>query len=224
MPIIDVKNLAFGFSESIRLINKFGMSVKLVDLTNDTTVPTVMAVCYNTSDKYPALIVGAGSHTDPEKAIQKALFELELLLFHYVENPIEKRITGMNKISQSYDHATYYLSPGRRRHWEFMISSRRKSRFPRLEKPVQNNYKLVMRIVNHLQSLGHKVIWVNITPPDIDRLGIKVVKVFVTGFQPLYFGNENRLSLERLHKVPKLLGYSNKKETNLLNPALHPLS
>ena len=77
MPIIDLKNLPFSFDESIRLIDKFGMSLKLVDITNDTNVPTVMAVCYNKSDNYPALIVGSGTHVDPKKAIRKALFEVE---------------------------------------------------------------------------------------------------------------------------------------------------
>jgi hypothetical protein len=73
--------------------------------------------------------------------------------------------------------------------------------------------------------LNHRVLWVNITPPDIQRLGLKVVKVFITGFQPLYFGNDIRLSKERLNKVPAQLGYyrvgPNSQE---LNPALHPLS
>lgn len=224
MPIIDLKDLPFSFSESIRMINKYGMMVKLVDLTNDTNVPTVMAVCYNKSDKYPGLIVGAGTHIDPKKAIQKALLETELLLFHYVENPTEKRITGMNKIQHSYEHAMYYLSPGRRKHWDFMIKSREKSNIYELKQTVRSNYGILMGIVKRLQASGHRVIWVDITPPDIQRLGIKVVKVYVTGFQQLYFGNENRLNLERLSKVPVRHGYSKKKEIDLINTEPHPLS
>ena len=224
MPIIDLKDLPFSFIESIKMINKYGMIVKLVDLTNDTNVPTVMAVCYNKSDKYPGLIVGAGTHIDPKKAIQKALLETELLLFHYVENPMEKRITGMNKIQHSYEHAMYYLSPGRRKHWDFMISSKKKSKIFELKQAVRSNFGILMGIVKRLQTLDHKVIWVDITPTDIHRLGIKVVKVYVTGFQQLYFGNENRLNFERLSKVPVQFVNSKKKETYLINTAPHPLS
>lgn len=224
MPIIDLKDLPFSFSESIRMINKHGIIVKLVDLTNDTKVPTVMAVCYSRSDKYPGLIVGAGTNIDPKKAIQKALLETELLLFHYVENPIEKRITGMNKIHHSYEHAMYYLSPGRRKHWDFMISSKEKSKIIEPKQLVRSNYDVLMGIVKRLQILGHRVIWVDITPPDIHGLGIKVVKVYVTGFQQLYFGNENRLNLDRLSKFPVRPAHNKAKETNLINTAPHPLS
>ena len=114
----------------------------------------------------------------------------------------------MRKVRHSYEHAMYYLSPGRRRYWEFMISNKKKSRVTEPMEPVRDSFGVLMRIAKHLHSLGHRVIWVDITPRDIDRLGIKVVKVNVTGFQPLYFGNENRLNLGRLNKVKSCLAIS----------------
>lgn len=227
MPILELKNLPFSFNESIRRINDFGLAVKLVDLTNDTKIPTVMAVCYNKADKYPQLLVGAGCHIDPQRAIQKALFEMELLLNDYMENPVTKIVTNMNKFTQSQDHVIYYMKPGMRKHWHFMISSKKTSNVSKLPKSsLENNHKLLDGIVRHLHKMNHRIIWVNITPPDIERIGLKVVKVFITGFQPLYSSNYTRLSLERLSEVPARLGYNSRKERNLLeiNKSPHPLS
>lgn len=223
MPILEVKRLPFGFEESIKRFNEHGMKVKLVNLTNDTYVPTVMAVCYNKSDKYPSMLVGAGSHIEPEKALQKALFEMELLLINRVEDPTERKITGKNRESDPADNATFYVDSGRRRYWDFMISSKKKSELPKL--PLETAYKSLSRIVKTLHNLNHRVIWVDITPPDIQRLDLKVVKVFVTGFQPLYFTNEARLSSRRLYEAPTRLGYNLQGERlHELNPAPHPLS
>lgn len=227
MPILELKNLSFGFEESIKLINEFGMTVKLVDLTNDTNIPTVMAVCYNSADKYPQLVVGAGSHIEPEKAVQKALFEIEMLLLDYLENPVTEKITDTDQIYDPMDHAIFYMNPGMRKYWDFMISGKKKSELSSLStRPLENNHKLLTQIVERLHTLNHRVIWVNITPSDIERMDLKVVKVFITGFQPLYFRNDRRLSRERLYKVPARLGYMDRRErkTLELNPALHPLS
>jgi len=227
MPILNIKKLPFGFNESIKLINDFGMNVKLVDLTNDTRVPTVMAVCYNKKpSKYPALLVGTGSHIEPEKAVQKALFEMEFMLIEALENPNKKKITRPDEISTMYEHPLYYLNPKMRKYWEFMISAKQTSELPMLAKSsFKDNYSMLMQVVKLLDSMNHRVIWVDITPSDINRMGLKAVKVFVTGFQPLYVGNKFRLNLERIHSSAERLGY-NIKATMVrseLNSAPHPL-
>jgi ribosomal protein S12 methylthiotransferase accessory factor len=227
MPILDIKNLPFGFNESLKLINEFGMEVKLVDLTNDSNIPTVMAACYNkTAAKYPGLLVGAGSHIEPEIAIKKALFEMEFGLINVLEDPEKRKIIHPDKISASYEHPLVYLNPKMRKHWDFMIRGKQKSVLPRLvRRSFKNNYLgLLMRIVRSLHSMNHRPIYVDITPPDISRLGLYSVKVFVTGFQPLYFRDNTRLSLERLLTVPRYLGYSRRVEmASELNHAPHPL-
>lgn len=227
MPILDIKDLPFGFNESLKLINEFGMEVKLVDLTNDSNIPVVGAVCYNrTADKYPGLVVGTGAHIEPEIAIKKALFEMEFGLINALEDPEKRKIIPPDKISASYEHPFVYLNPKMRKHWDFMISSQQKSVFPRLVRKLsKNNYLgLLMQIVRLLHSMNHRPIYVDITPPDISSLGLCSVKVFVTGFQPLYFRDNARLSLERLLTVPRYLGYSRRIEmASELNHAPHPL-
>jgi len=228
MPMLDVKSLPYDFNESIKLINEYGMNVKLVDLTNDSRIPTVMAVCSNDNpDKFPALAVGLGTHMELEKAVQKALLEMEFELIDTLENPEEKKILDPNQISSPYENGIYYLNPKMRKHWEFMISSKQTSKPSRFAgRLCKDNHVLLMRMVTQLHTMGHRVVWVDITPSDIGKMGLSAVKVFVTGFQPMYVGNKLRLNLERMHESAEYV-CNNIKATRAsaeINSAPHPLS
>ena len=73
--------------------------------------------------------------------------------------------------------------------------------------------------------MNHRVIWVDLTPHDMKKMGLVVVKVFVSGFQPLYVGNKRRLNLDRLDTVARWLGDTIEKTrlSSDLNSAPHPL-
>jgi ribosomal protein S12 methylthiotransferase accessory factor len=227
MPILDIKTLPNDFSKSIRLIRDHDMSVKLVDLTNDSCVPTVMAVCYNNNpDKYPAVEVGTATHVEPERAVQKALFEMETGLIHNLEED-ERKILEEDQITAIYEHAIYYLNPKKRKYWEFMISSKQTSKLSNfVGKVLKDQNAVLMEIVKHFHTLGRRVVYVDITPPDIRSLGLVAVKVFVTGFQPMYSGKIVRLNLDRLHQsaeyVLKNIGAA-RLDTEI-NTAPHPLA
>ncbi len=226
MPILNLKKLPFGFSKSIELINEFGMNVKLVDLTNDTRIPTVAAICYNNNpSKHPSVLVGAGSHIQPETAVQKALFEMEFMLSEMLEHPNKKKINRPNQISSMYEHPLYYLNPKMRKYWDFMISSKETTDFPRVSKSPKQGYATLMQIVRLLHSMNHRVIYVDITSPELKKMGLVAVKVLVTGFQPLYVGTKLRLNIQRLHEAAEYVS-RNIKATRMhpgLNPAPHPL-
>jgi ribosomal protein S12 methylthiotransferase accessory factor len=224
VPIIEPESLPFGFGESIKLINEFGMSIKLLDLTNDIGIPTVAAVCYNNNPrKYPAMLVGTGTHIDPKRATEKALAEMELILLDTLENPDRERIVKPEEITNMYKHTLFYLNPEVRKYWQFMISSKRKTVLPTLaEASFKDNKKLLMWIVKKLNSFNYRTICVDLTSPDIRNLGLKVIKVLVTGLQPLHMGLGVRLNTRRLADAPPRLGYK-ALDLSQLNPAPHPL-
>jgi ribosomal protein S12 methylthiotransferase accessory factor len=226
MPVLDSKILPFGFDESIKLINHYGMEVKLVDLTNDTTIPTIMAACHNKNpNRSPALLVGTGCHIDPAKALQKALFEMEFMLTEMLEHPNKKKINRPNQISTMLEHPLYYLNPNKSKYWEFMIHGAKKSTLQKLAKSsFKSNYDELMYIVRHLHGMNHRVLAVDITPSDIGKMGVKAVKVFVTGLQPLYVGNRLRLNLERLLTSAHQMNHHAIPNSRLeINLAPHPL-
>ena len=226
MPLLNISKIPYGFAESMNKIDEFGMNVKLVNLTNDTLATTIMAACYNKrADRYPALVVGTGTHVEPQKALQKALFEMEFALIEAMENPDKKEVEHPDRISAMYENSRYYLNPKTPKHWKFMISSHKMTKLNNTKRQnSKDNFTLLMDIVNQLQKMNHRVIWVDITPADIKKIGLTVVKVFVTGFQPLYVGNKLRLNSERLLSSAKRQG-RNTRVLNIaeLNLAPHPL-
>lgn len=227
MPTLNLKKLPFGFSESIRLMKNFGMSVKLVDITGDTQIPAIAAVCYNKDpSKYPALLVGAGSHTDPCKAVQKALFEMEFMLSEMLEHPNKKRITHPHQITTMYEHPLYYLNPKMREYWKFMVSGKQTNKLPaRRTNFSKDHYCMLKQIVKLLHNNKHRVVFVDLTPSDLKTRGLKCVKVFVTGFQPLYVGTELRLNMKRLNLSAERIGrkFKSNRTVSELNLAPHPL-
>jgi ribosomal protein S12 methylthiotransferase accessory factor len=64
---------------------------------------------------------------------------------------------------------------------------------------------------------------VDLTTPDIEELGLRVVRVVVPGAHPLYMGHINRaLGVRRLYEVPQRLGYPGLVPGDADNPYPHP--
>jgi ribosomal protein S12 methylthiotransferase accessory factor len=81
-------------------------------------------------------------------------------------------------------------------------------------------------IVEFLRSVGHDILYVNVSSPDMTTLGLHTVRVLIPGFQPIDFGwNERRLGGERMFDIPYRLGVTAGPTTpGLLNPMPHPLA
>ncbi len=238
-PVVDISNcydIDSSFMELIKFINNsHGMEVKIVDLTNDVEIPVFLAACYNRNDRYPGLIVGLGCHFNPKTAIQKALFEMELMLREFLESP-NKRNISIKRISSPMDHGIFYFNPKMRKYWDFMIEGKKddfysihgNSIIEYTNNDTRESNRLLTKIVKSSHTMNHRVLYVDITPADICRMRVVVVKVFVTGLQPMYFGtNYQRLNLQRLYQVPLTLGYNQMRFPDAfpeLNLAPHPLA
>jgi ribosomal protein S12 methylthiotransferase accessory factor len=226
MPILNLKELPVGFAESIKKMKGHGMCVKLVNLTIDTNIPTVAAICYNKNpNKYPALLVGAGSHIEPEKAVQKALFEMEFMLSEILANPEKEKITRAEEISSMYKHPLFYLNPKMRKYWEFVIASTKTSDLPKYVDRTKADHDTLTQIVQNLHNMNRKVVYVDMTSSELSRMGLTAVKVFVTDFQPLYVGTRRRVNLRRLEEAARYVKKNIKaaRFSSELNSAPHPL-
>jgi ribosomal protein S12 methylthiotransferase accessory factor len=75
-------------------------------------------------------------------------------------------------------------------------------------------------------AAGARVAYVDLTAPEIAPLGPRVVRCFVTGFQPIHFGHgEGRLGGRRLYEAPVRWGlHRHALAEPDLNPCPHPLA
>jgi ribosomal protein S12 methylthiotransferase accessory factor len=76
-----------------------------------------------------------------------------------------------------------------------------------------------------LQNAGCRVLYADLTTPDLVAYPIRVVRTLATGLQPIHFGyGEERLGGKRVYQLPRALGYSTSdRDEASFNPCPHPL-
>lgn len=80
-------------------------------------------------------------------------------------------------------------------------------------------------VIARLHSVGVEPYLVEITTPDIESLGFRVVRTLASELVPIYFGyGLEPLGTRRLFKVPEKLGYGEQRTANDLNPCPHPMA
>jgi len=103
------------------------------------------------------------------------------------------------------------ISPELRPSINFLIESNQTvsiDQLPNLfsESMVEN----VQTLVNLVKKEGLDIVYVNLTTPDIDEVGFKVVRIIIPGCQGLDINHKYRyLGGERLRQVPVKLGLRN---------------
>ena len=231
VPRIDYSGVN-GISREIEShYARFGVEAVVFNLTMDIDVPVMMAITLDRSGSGPAAVVGLGCHPDPAVAVKKALMEVcqvrpsESLKF--VKDPPQQRLHGYKEIHTLEDHAGFVAIPANLREFDFLIENPKVERIQDLENHATGDPgQDLSRCVVSLQKAGSRVAYVDLTTPDIEPFGVRVVRGIATGLQPMHFGfGEERLGGTRLFEVPARIGYaaSIRSEADL-NPCPHPLA
>jgi ribosomal protein S12 methylthiotransferase accessory factor len=95
------------------------------------------------------------------------------------------------------------------------------------EPPVPDDAPCRLRaLTEHWAASGGDILYYNLTPPDMQDLGLYTARVIVPDAQPIYFGRqERRLGGRRLFSLPKELGLTGAASApEGLNPDPHPLA
>ena len=80
--------------------------------------------------------------------------------------------------------------------------------------------------VEALTRLGHRILCADVTTEDVAEYDLAVVRVLVTGLQPMHFGQgEERLGGKPLFELPGRMNLAAGPRTGRdLNPCPHPLA
>ena len=81
-------------------------------------------------------------------------------------------------------------------------------------------------VTSALRDIGSRVLYCEVTTPDLKDFPIRVVRALATHLQPIAFGHDQqRLGGSRLYELPQKLGYTAARRTEAdLNPCPHPLA
>lgn len=230
-PEVEFSN-ELAFASSIREhYRRFGIEIHIFDISTDLPIYVMMGLAVDRSGQGPAAVVGLGCHLDPCTAITNAVLEvcqvrpgeLQRLMR---ERPAEK-LTSYNDVRTLQDHSAYFHPVERLREFAFLLDNGRKRQIATLPDRSRNNTAADLDFcLTALRASGSRVLFADLTTPDIAPYGLRVVRTIVTGLQPMHFGHgQARLGGHRLYETPKALGYSSdRRGESDLNPCPHPLA
>lgn len=202
------------------------MSVEVYDISVEQGIPCACALAVNPDpgDGRPALVVAAGAHPDPQRAVRQALTELgpslAELVHRYAQPDQQARAAAMvddpDQVVQMDDHLLLYGHPAAAARLSFLtgadracavgeIGARRRGGFA--SDDLRDN---VQEAVDRYLVHDLDVVVVDQTTPEHRAGGLSCVKVVVPGTLPMTFGHRFRRlhHLPRLFDVPVLLGCS----------------
>jgi ribosomal protein S12 methylthiotransferase accessory factor len=225
-------DLRAGRSDALRatLDRYAGAPVRLhcANITTDIGIPVTFAIMVSHHPGWPAAIVATAAHLDPEESIVRALHELaanHLYIRSYFEDPSRKRPQAAHEVVTQEDHGLFYCSPARLPLLDPFIRPRWLVRPDEVPSELSSDVKTnVERCLARLAALDLEVIVIDLTTPDVQSLGLKVVKVLIPGAQPLDFGTRwQHFGGRRLYESPVRLGYRRTPpRVDELNTLPHP--
>jgi ribosomal protein S12 methylthiotransferase accessory factor len=198
-------------------------------LPADTSATVVLAVAW--SDRAPAAVIGVAAALEPVAAARAAVLEaaqVRPLLRSRLRLPaVRTRMAELaatpSKVATLDDHDLVYADPGAATTGMRFLRECTPSPWPDLPMNAQGNLRSLIR---SLAEVAPDVLAVDVTPPDVAGLGVRVVRGLVPGFVPIWFGaKQARLGGSRLLEMPARIGLRpGPTRLDELNLAPHPLA
>ena len=230
-PHIDLESVGDPFVR--RLLHAFhGVPVRLhaVLLTLDLELAVVLVLMTTESGRTPLTTIGVGADLSPARAVALALEEagLGFVAVRWLAaatpdyRPAPDHAECVDLRSHALAHA---LDPSLRRSVEFLTRPTATLALDDLPDRSSDSAAANAHVVaGELAAHGFDVVAVDVTTPDVDAVGYKVVRSIVPGLQPLDADHTHRhLGGTRLYEVPYRLGLRDRPaEESDLNRDPHP--
>lgn len=227
-PHLDLDTLSEQNRDLVCRFRRVGDSVNLLNITTDAGVPSILGILRGGEDDAPAFVFAASTDLDPEKAVQKSLEELahtrQLAQQLKREQPCFSVPPPYDLIIDKDHHVQFYTDHANTTLAKFIMSAKARCAFEDIECLSSTDLEQNLRIlVDKVQQTGHTVYVSDLTTPDVEALGLKVVRAIIPGFHPLFMGHRLRaLGGIRLWEVPQRLGHKGRDHAEGDNPAPHP--
>lgn len=210
------------------LYRRRGVRIDVHLLPTDGAAYAAMAVGWGEDE--PAAVVGLGASQDALRAARSAVLEVAQVrpaLRARLRDPAVREhraalAADPTLVHELEDHDLLYSDPA--------VAATRMTHLrasePRVwATPPRRGHGLA-DLVASLAVVAGDVLIVDVTPPDVAALGVRVVRGIVPGFQPIHFGaDQARLGHPRLFAAPHRWGLRERvAERADLNPDPHPLA
>jgi ribosomal protein S12 methylthiotransferase accessory factor len=230
-PRVELSQLDGMLRSIITHFRRFGIEVHAYNLTTDLEVPVMMGLAVDPTGRRPAAAVGLGCHLNPIEALRKALMEMcQVYLggnFRHRSGAAPEPLRAFQNVREPEDHSALFSMRETLAELAFLLDGRRLQRLEdlpsRASGQVQTDLDTCLELV---ARAGSRVLYVELTAPDIAPSQLRVARVLATELQPIDFGfGRDRRGGRRLYEVPVSLGYGTTDRTEVeLNPCPHPLA
>jgi len=230
-PQIRLDTLPSATRDLVERFERADIEVKLINITTDLGVPSLMAFALSDAATSPALAVAAATAPLAEVAARKCLEELAHTrkyarqLLDYTPPPEVDGDLGYNVIADQRDHLRLYCDAEQVPNAAFAWASDCWVDLGDIE-PVGGTgaEEHLECIVAGVADAGLDLLVRDLTTPDISGLDLSVVRAIVPGANPLFMGHATRsLGGRRLATVPGLLGHADAGVSGVDdNPFPHP--
>lgn len=201
-----------GLSQFKRRIERYALEVYFLLTALDYPMPTIACLILDRTGSGPAVCTGLGGHRDIRHAIRTAGFEA-------VRRHISARDRFFRTIPlpmpQKYSFDWFLLE--KQRLWsmphmiakaETFLGSDTISLQDSLGEFSMASHS-VTQLVDRLKQLNCEAIMVDVTVPEVEAVGLKVIKVLIPEMVPLWRDERYPyLGIDRLITVPTKMGYS----------------
>jgi ribosomal protein S12 methylthiotransferase accessory factor len=212
-------------------LSKPGLDYQICELTTDLGIPTVFTLLLGNSTDGPMVNAGSQANLSPTRATLKSMVEAAqgrpYIRFILKTNPGWEYKPDFSTLNSFQDHAAFYTrAPQHRNALDFIgepIRVKKLSEMPDLSTgSPKGDIEVYLRL---LARHDLDVVVVDLTPPDIEEVGFKVVRVLIPGLQLLH--GDHRFPLlggKRIYGIRQALGFGDGVVTERdLNPYPHPL-
>jgi ribosomal protein S12 methylthiotransferase accessory factor len=221
-----------GLARSIKEhYEQYETEIRIFNVSTDIPIYVMMAVALDKTGAGPAVLVGLGCHLDPHVALIKSLLEICQVhpgeVSRYKEEPPAQRLRSYEDVRTLEDHSAFLTVPERIGECSFFLDSGRVQLIEELPNRSRGGTAADLEtVVDALGQAGCRVLYADLTTPDVIDYGFSVVRTIATGLQPIHFGyGEERLGGRRLFEVPYALGHATTvRAESDLNPCPHPLA
>jgi ribosomal protein S12 methylthiotransferase accessory factor len=222
-PDADVRQLAKSY-------RRRGIELALYQLPTDHPVAVFLGIAFQKGGYGgPYATVGMGANLHPPSAARAAALEVGQVRPAFRErcrshdaSRIADLVADPTAVQTLQDHALLYADPAMAFAFEFLEGG--KADWPYGGSP--STPSALRAVLDHFGAVGQDVLYVNLTPRDLEPFGLFTVRALLPGFQPIWFGRgQRRLGGRRLFELPFRLGLRDApSDPDSLNPLPHPIA
>ncbi|MDD5485476.1 MAG: YcaO-like family protein [Methanocellales archaeon] len=210
--IVDIENSGNKmFEEIISSIKRYNLELYILDISTEVPVYSILAIIIDRTGLGPAISLGMKSDLSIKNAIIGSVEEA----FHgrfWIRSEMIKK--GPKVIKEIYERR-YFISDIKERGllWSGLQMIDKIKFFLEGGSVLFKNFpnrknKNLNTLLDYFKEENVEILYVDVTPPNLERRKIYTVKVLIPQFQPLYL--DERFPYwkgKRLEEVPKKLGF-----------------